>query len=477
MSEKIIPQALLVETETFMTKAILQFMAKCGICAHTTPRTAVIKQLKKNTISLLFLNITPQQPETSLDLLSNVRKQYPQLPIIMTLEADVWHSACGLVETVTKAIRSGCTELLTSENINRIKTLVETYMPKHFVACCAQKADPNRPGSNCYQIIGKSPALLHVVELAKRIAVSSAPVLISGESGTGKELFSQMIHYASPRADGPFIKVNCASLSESLLESELFGHEKGAFTGACIQRKGRFEAANGGTLLLDEITETPLSFQAKLLRVLEMQSFERVGGNDTIDIDVRVISTSNQNLAQAVRDGAFRLDLYYRLNGLRLVIPPLKERREDLPELIWHFVNLYAPQTQRIIKAVDPQMMQLFTRYSWPGNIRQLRNAVMTSLVLGTGPTLTLGDTSWMLDELKLYPEIAQAPAETESRNSLPSGQFAGYQLQDIEKQAILDTLRHTDGNQVQAAKVLGISDRTLRGKIKRYRQEGVLSR
>ncbi len=476
MTEKIIQQALLVKTNTSMTKAILQLMAKRGVCAHTTSKAAVISQLEKNTISLIFLDIDPQQPESALKLLTKIRTQYPQLPVIMTIEADAWQSPGKLVLTVNQAIRSGCTDFLTTEDMARLETLVEMYLPKHSVACCTRKANPMRPGDTLYQIIGKSPALWQIVELAKRMAASSAPVLISGESGTGKELIAQMIHYASPRAHGPFIKVNCAALSESLLESEFFGHEKGAFTGASIQRKGRFEAANGGTILLDEITETPLSFQAKLLRVLEMQSFERVGSNDNIDVNVRVVSTSNRNLARAVQEGDFRLDLYYRLNGLRLLIPPLRERPEDLPELIWHFVNLYAPQTQRTIKAIDSHMIELFARYSWPGNVRQLRNAVMTSLVLGTGPILKIADVSWMFDELEPHPQSLLPSNETKSDDSLPQGALAGFCLQDIEKQAILDTLEHTEGNQVRAAKVLGISDRTLRGKIKRYRQEGVLS-
>jgi DNA-binding NtrC family response regulator len=223
---------------------------------------------------------------------------------------------------------------------------------------------------------------------------------------------------------------------------------------------------------LDEITETPLKFQAKLLRVLEQQDFERVGGNENIRVDIRTISTTNKDLLQEVQQGRFRQDLYYRLNGIRLVISPLRERREDLPDLVWHFVNLYAGEAQRRITKLDPVMMGIFTKYHWPGNIRQLRNVVRTSLILGVGETLSLADVSWLFDELQPLPQ----------ENKLSSGNcqssisgLGGVPLVQIEQRAILDTLRQTAGNQTKAAKVLGISDRTLRDKIRRYRQEGCL--
>jgi len=294
------------------------------------------------------------------------------------------------------------------------------------------------------------------------------------------------VHHKSKRAQGPYIRVNCAALSDTLLESELFGHEKGAFTGAYIQRKGRFEMAHGGTLMLDEISETPLKFQAKLLRVLEQQDFERVGGNENVKVNIRIISTTNKDLLYEVSQGRFRQDLYYRLNAVRLVIPPLRERPEDLPDLIWHFVNLYARQTQRRITKIDPVMMDIFANYSWPGNIRQLRNVVLTSLILGIGSTLSLADVSWLFDELQPLPEIADSSRSenmtdekiipAHSRNGLGrNSPLAGIPLRKIEQQAILDTLRQTAGNQTKAAKVLGISDRTLREKIRRYRQQGAL--
>lgn len=318
--------------------------------------------------------------------------------------------------------------------------------------------------------------MIQTVELAKRIAPTSAPVLISGDSGTGKELVAYLVHHRSRRAQGPYIKVNCAALSESLLESELFGHEKGAFTGAHARRKGRFEMAHGGTLLLDEITETPTRFQAKLLRVLEQQDFERVGGSESVSVNVRVISTTNKDLLQEVQQGRFRRDLYYRLSGVRLVISPLRERKSDLSDLVWHFVNQYAREVQRRIAKLDPAMMNIFAEYHWPGNIRQLRNVVRTSLILGVGQTLSLADVSWLFDELQPLAQQQCGGYDPSSGMSTHSDAgLGGVPLEQVERRAILDTLRQTGGNRTKAAKVLGISDRTLRDRMHRYRREGSL--
>jgi transcriptional regulator with GAF, ATPase, and Fis domain len=304
-------------------------------------------------------------------------------------------------------------------------------------------------------------------------------LLEKARSSFGKELISYLIHQNSKRSQGPYIKVNCAALSDSLLESELFGHEKGAFTGAYTKRKGRFEMADGGTLLLDEISETPLKFQSKLLRIIEQQDFERVGGNENIRVNVRIISTTNKNLLEEVEKGKFRLDLYFRLSGARLILAPLRERLEDLEELVWHFVNLYAKQTNRRITKLDTNMLNILSKCQWPGNIRQLRNVVLTSLVLGDGEILSLADVSWLFDKLQPLPQEQTVKIRTISDNhdlsNEQNGDLGGVSLELLERQAILDTLRKTQGNQRKAAEVLGISDRTLRGKIKRYRQDGCL--
>jgi len=410
---------------------------------------------------------SPTQPAGGLDLLKKIRANSPELPVIM-LTRTPDHETCDpkeLVASAVKAIQTGCLDFLTCPlDQQKVITLLDACLPPQAGATIAS-AEHNI--HTLYRIVGKSPRLIQTVNIAKKIAPTSAPVLISGDSGTGKELISCLIHYNSQRADGPYIKVNCAALSETLLESELFGHEKGAFTGAYIQRKGRFEMAHGGTLLLDEISETPLRFQAKLLRVLEQQDFQRVGGNDNINVDVRIISTTNKDLLTEVAEGRFRQDLYYRLSAVRLVVAPLRERTEDIPDLLWHFINLYAHQARRRITRLDPAMMDVFAKYHWPGNVRQLRNVVLTSLLLGTGETLSLTDVSWLFDELQ--PPKMTATAEEPENIDYDLG---GLPLEQIERHAILDTLRQTSGNQTKAAKVLGISDRTLRDKIRRYRQQ-----
>jgi DNA-binding NtrC family response regulator len=414
----------------------------------------------------------PANKESAFELLAKIRLSKPELPVVMIAADDYSKMSPGrqIVETAVRAILAGCRDFMSQpvsrENIEKLLDTIVPCRPVHAIASAEEGAD-------CvYKIVGTSPSLVQTVRLAQKVAATSAPVLISGESGTGKELISYVVHYGSRRAQGPFIKVNCAALSETLLESELFGHEKGAFTGAYSQRKGRFEEAHGGTLLLDEISETPLCFQAKLLRILEQQDFQRVGGNQNIKVDVRIISTTNKDLSQEVADGQFRQDLYYRLCGVRLVVSPLRQRKEDLPDLVWYFVNLYAGQTHRRITRLDTPMMDLFAKYHWPGNIRQLRNVILTSMILGVGETLSLADVSWLFNELQPLPEVMDAGNQESDSVTQSDGALAGIPLAQIERQAILETLKQANGNQTRAAKVLGISDRTLRDKVRRYRQQ-----
>lgn len=487
-----LPNVLVIDDDAQTIRLILEILARKGIHANLAgDKKTALEFLDKGNYDLVFTGekintsgSTSDQLSDGFELLRKIRTDSPELPVIMIAknESPITDSQ-KIVSAAVGAIRAGFSDFLTKPlDREKIENLIDTLLPNNIISTVASASENIH---NLYNIVGRSGKLTQIVGLAKKAAPTSAPVLISGESGTGKELISYLVHHESKRANGPYIKVNCAALSDSLLESEIFGHEKGAFTGAYAQRKGRFEMAHGGTLLLDEITETSLKFQAKLLRVLEQQDFERVGGNENIKVDVRIISTTNKDLLQETQQGRFRQDLYYRLSSIRLVIAPLRERTQDLPDLVWHFVNLYVRQVQRQITKLDPAMMDIFAKYSWPGNVRQLRNIVLTSLILGTGPTLSLADVSWLFDEL----QSQSLPQENETcldtlcgkntqhaiRNTQYDSGLGGVPLVDIERHAILDTLRQTAGNQTRAAKVLGISDRTLRDKIRQYRQQGCL--
>jgi len=468
-----IANVLIVDDDQESTRFLLEILARKGIRGTVADsKKTVVDFLNKNSYNLVFSTTRINQPEDGLSLVRQIKASSPETPVIMIGDAQKQKTKNQqqTLDIAVKAINAGCSNFLIKPlNCKKIENLLDTFLPNHHISiadCVQQGIQPP------FTIVGKSAKLVQTVNLAKKIAPTSAPVLISGESGTGKELISFLIHHHSKRTQGPYVRVNCAALSDSLLESELFGHEKGAFTGAYAQRKGRFEMAHGGTLLLDEITETLPRFQAKLLRVLEMQDFERVGGNDSIKVDVRIISTTNKDLLQEVAEGRFRQDLYYRLSGIRLIIPPLRQRSEDLSDLVWHFVNLYTQQGQRHINKLDPAMMDIFAKYHWPGNIRQLRNVVLTSLILGTGPTLSLADVSWLFDELQPLP---QENTLSISNRQIPVSGLACMPLKQVERQAILDTLQHTTGNQTKAAKILGISDRTLREKVRQYKQQECL--
>ena len=473
-----IANVLIVDDDPRLARFMLKIFAHKGIRGMIADSVdSAMDMLDKADYDLIFTNNRICQrpdraprPQNVLDLLGRIQANSPEMPVIMMADNDSLSQTPNhqqIAEAAVEAIKAGCCDLLIKPPDRRkVESLLDTLLPNRPIRSCDSAEQGIR---TLYRIVGKSKKLLQTINLAKKIAPTSVPVLISGESGTGKELVSYLVHHKSKRSGGPYVRVNCAALSDSLLESELFGHEKGAFTGAYTQRKGRFEMAHGGTLLLDEITETPVKFQAKLLRVLEQQDFERVGGNDNVKVNIRIISTTNKDLAHEVEQGRFRRDIYYRLSGVRLILCPLRQRNEDIQDLVWHFVNLYARQSSRRITTLDPAMMDIFAKYHWPGNVRQLRNVVLTSLILGIGRTLSLADVSWLFDELQ--PRRQESQSTFDSVQPLTDG-LGGIPLVQIEKQAILDTLRQTSGNKTRAANILGISDRTLRDKVRRYRQQ-----
>jgi DNA-binding NtrC family response regulator len=338
-----------------------------------------------------------------------------------------------------------------------------------IAAVLAAVADDNRP------MIIRDPAMLSVIAMADQIAGSDASILITGESGVGKEVVARYVHQKSRRASRPFISVNCAAIPENLLESELFGHEKGAFTGAVARRIGKFEEANGGTLLLDEISEMDGRLQAKLLRALQEREIDRVGGGKPVKVDIRILATSNRDLAQAVKDGVFREDLLYRLNVVNLRLPSLRERPGDVLALAEHFVKKYATANGVADRPLSGEAKRRLAIHRWPGNVRELENAMHRAVLLSSGPEieeaairLPDGQPLSTVDPHARAVQYASFAAESATRN------FVGQTVAAMEQQLILDTLEHCLGNRTHAANILGISIRTLRNKLKEYTEAGV---
>ncbi|MEF2144551.1 MAG: sigma-54 dependent transcriptional regulator [Desulfovibrionaceae bacterium] len=336
---------------------------------------------------------------------------------------------------------------------------------------------PRGPGgSKTFQIIGKHQAVLRVLALAKQVARSKATVLIAGESGTGKEMFARFLHFHSERSERPFVAVNCAALPEHLLESELFGHEKGAFTGAINRKLGKFELASGGTLLLDEISEMDLGLQAKLLRVLQEGEIDRVGGVETVSVDVRVLATTNRDIEQTMREGKFRQDLYYRLNVIPLKLPALRERGDDVLLLAEYFVNKYCAAYGLGRLAFAEEAKAWLMEYDWPGNVRELQNLMERAVLLaGQGPIVKahflIDPDAWQPDDLEA---AAQEAVSSAPEPASPEEALSVMPLHEMEKRLVLKSLNETGGNRTQAADLLGISVRTLRNKINEYKQLGL---
>ena len=341
--------------------------------------------------------------------------------------------------------------------------------PEMIAAVLAAVADDQR------ELIYRDEAMARVVKLAQQIAPSDASVLITGESGTGKEVLARYVHSKSNRARAPFISVNCAAIPEALLESELFGHEKGAFTGAVARRIGKFEEASGGTLLLDEISEMDVRLQAKLLRALQERVIDRVGGSRPVPVDIRVLATSNRNLAEAVREGKFREDLLYRLNVVNLKIPPLRERPADILELAQHFVRKYSEANGIPLRPLSADARRALVVNRWPGNVRELENTIHRAVLLATGPEIGV-DAIRAPDGARLEESGGPGPAVTHAALTAEqvTRSLVGRTVADVERDLILETLKHCLGNRTHAANILGISIRTLRNKLNEYAAEGV---
>ncbi len=386
------------------------------------------------------------------------RRINPDLAVIIM-------TAFGTIETAVKAIKSGAYDYLPKPiDLDQLVLLIERVSERrNLIRENTELKERLRDRYKFDEIVSTSNAMEEVLNLAGRVASSNATVLLRGESGTGKELVAKAIHYHSPRAEFPLVKVNCAALPETLLESELFGHEKGAFTGATTRRTGRFEAADKGTMFLDEIGELSSTMQVKLLRVLQEREFERVGGNQTIKTDVRVIAATNRDIEKAIKDGAFREDLYYRLNVVSVVIPPLRERKEDIPGLIDFFIKKYVEENKKNITGISDEARNLFMRYDYPGNVRELENIIERAVVLSKKGIITAAD---------LPIQIRTAVQENRPVSEYPKGTL-NETLDTVERGLLLDALKSSGGVQTRAAELLGISERVLRYKMKKYHITG----
>jgi DNA-binding NtrC family response regulator len=383
------------------------------------------------------------------ELLKQIVSQYPTIPVIIL-------TGHGTIESAVKAMHDGAYDFLTKPpNLEHLSILVKKALSKRELFLQYRELEEELVRRTKFPaIIGKSAEMKKIFEVIGQVAPTKASVLITGDSGVGKEIIADAIHFNSPRRDKPYIKVHCAALSESLLESELFGHEKGAFTGAYARRRGRFELAHFGTIFLDEIGDINQTIQIKILRVLQEKKFERVGGEETIEVDVRIITATNRDLKTAIEAGIFREDLFYRLNVVNIHIPPLRERREDIPILIVAFLKEFAEENNKHIEGIDPKARAVLSNYQWPGNIRELRNCIESAIVMCKGAVIGVED----------LPPYICADAE---ENYLKLK--AGTSFADAEKQIITFTLHQLGGNKSRTAEVLGIGRKTLHRKLKEY--------
>lgn len=387
------------------------------------------------------------------EVLKRVAGSYPGIPVIIL-------TGHGTIEDAVDSMRIGAFDFITKPvNLDHLSLLVRRALESRELERQNQELQREiESQKRISSIIGRSPEMKRIFDLIRRVAPTKASVLITGESGVGKELIADALHNLSPRADKPFIKVHCAALAESLLESELFGHEKGAFTGAIGRKRGRFELAHEGTLFLDEIGEINQNVQIKILRVLQERKFERVGGEETLEVDVRVIAATNRDLKAEIEKGTFREDLYYRLNVVNIHVPPLRERKDDIPLLAGAFLREFSEENGKSLEGFDPKVRAAFFAYSWPGNVRELRNCVESAVVLARGSVVSLED---------LPPGIREAQEDDTVR--IP----AGSTLAEAEKILIRETLAAQGGNKSRTAEILGIGRKTLYQKLQEYGLEG----
>lgn len=448
-----IRSVLIADDDALSRDFLEEFLATFGIevCVADDANSA-FRTLAERDVDLVITDLR-MPGDDGLTLLRRIRKSGRDVPVVVV-------TAYGSVTTAVSALKEGALDFLT-----------KPITPEQVEAVLARVSEVGEDGAEvserpCHAsgsdtgLVGSTRVMRDLLDTAIRVARSRATVLITGESGTGKELFARLVHEESPRRDRTYVKVNCAALAESLLESELFGHEKGAFTGAHQRRAGRFEIANGGTIFLDEIGETTPALQAKLLRVLEVREFERVGGTETLSTDVRVVAATNRDLEEEIKKGRFREDLFYRLQVVNLRVPPLRERREDVSALARHFLTHYAQENGIGSPELSDGALRLLMAHDWPGNVRELENTIERVVVMDPGATV--------------LPEHLNLAGGAEDLHKPDVSAHVGRSLEEMEQAMILRTLESTGNSRKEAARILGVTARTLTNKITKYRELGI---
>ncbi len=441
------PRILIVDDEPLIRDSLAEIIAAEGYEVFSTNSAENARKIIANhRIDIILLDmVLPGMG--GLDLLKALKdKDYQGEVILIT--------AYSTVESAVAAIKKGAYDYLIKPCNNEevkllLKRIIENNSLKIENQVLREQLQERHGISN---IISKNEKMERIFHLILTAAPSNSTILVSGETGTGKEMVARALHSLSPRKNNPFIKIDCASLPAELLGSELFGHEKGAFTNALERREGRVETANTGTLFLDEIVSLPIEFQGKLLRILQEREFERLGSNKTIKVDIRIISATNTDLEKSVEAGSFRSDLYYRLNVFHINVPPLRDRKDDIPLLLNHFINTYNNQNDKKIKRVSPESLQFFMGYDWPGNVRELKNYVERSILLEKSNYITPASLPETLTKIKPEPPLEESTAETDFRKKIMS----------YEKKLILAALKTCNGKKKEAAKLLGLSPRLL---------------
>jgi len=445
---------LIAEDEPAQREMLSGFLAKQGHHVLTAANgEEALAKVKAHTLDLAIVDY--KMPGlTGLDVLQKAKQINPGLDLLIL-------TAFGTIDTAVAAMKAGAADYLSKPiDLEELLIVIDRIAGRRTLESENEilREQIREKEVSQDQIVHGSRQMAELINLAGRVAASNATVLIQGESGTGKELFARLIHRLSPRSAKPLIVVNCAALSENLIESELFGHERGAFTGATQKRVGRFEQADGGSLFLDEIGEISPAVQVKLLRLLQEGEFQRVGGNQTFKADVRLISATNQDLGSRIKEGAFREDLFYRLNVVPLKIPPLRERREDITPLVDHFVRRFAKENRKPIEGVSREAMDQLVKYDYPGNIRELENILERAVVIARGATLTAAE----------LPFGGRLPDEEEETGA---GEGSLRQaLETLERRMVADAMKAAGGNQSRAAEMLGLSERMLRYKLKKHK-------